>query len=124
MQSHLVLVTICRYEFGSKFPQIQRQFNQFHTEVKTGNKTECEKVARLGTVFEQSLDSRPTRVELAADFVEMTVWMAGGSSQLLAGRRGTSNVDNTRMTMTTTQMTTMMADDNDVDWALATVHTI
>jgi hypothetical protein len=83
------------------------------------------KVVGLGITLEQSLDSKHTRVELAADFAEMAVQMAGGSSLLLAGGWGASNVDNTRTTTTTTQMTMATKDnDNGVDWALATVHTM
>jgi hypothetical protein len=81
MRSHLELVTeTVDTSLEASLPKIQRQFNQLHTEVKTRNKTVIEKVARLGTALEHSLDSRPTRVELAADFAEMAVQMAGGSS--------------------------------------------
>jgi hypothetical protein len=60
----------------------------------------CEKVAGLGRVFKQSLDSRPERVE------EL--------SPLPAGLRNASNVDNTKTTMTAT----MTDDDNCDDWGL------
>ena len=106
MQLHFELVTeSVDTSLEASLPEIQRQSNQLHTEVKTGNKTVIEKVAGLGTALEQSLDSRPTRVELAADFVEMAVRMASRSSPLRVGRRG-GKVDNTRTTMKTTQITT------------------
>jgi hypothetical protein len=56
----------------------------------------------------------------------MAVWMAGGSSSLLlAGPQGASNVDNTGRTMKTTQLTMATTDNDDgVDWAQATVHTM
>ncbi len=110
MRSHLELVSdAVDTSLEASLPEIQRQFNQLHTEVKTGNQAVCDKVAGLGTAFKQSLDSRPTRVELAADFAAMAVRMAGGSSPLQAGQQGASNMDNTRTTM---MMTTMTADDN------------
>jgi hypothetical protein len=66
-------------------PEIQRQFNELHTEVKTGNETVCEKVDGLGAKFEASLESRPTRTELAGGFAEMAVWMAHGIPFWLVG---------------------------------------
>jgi hypothetical protein len=69
MRSHLELVTdTVDTSLEASLPE------------KTGNKKVSKKVAGLGITLEQSLDSRPTRVELAVDFAEMAVQMAGGSS--------------------------------------------
>jgi hypothetical protein len=88
MRSHLALVAgAVDTSLEASLPEIQKQFNDLHTEVKTGNEAVVATVTGLGTVLEQSLGSRPTRVELAADFAEMAVRMAGGSSPLPAGRR-------------------------------------
>ncbi len=58
MQSRLALVTgAVDTSLEASLPEIQRWFNQLHTEVKTGNKTVCKKVVGLGAEFEQSLDS-------------------------------------------------------------------
>ncbi len=55
MQSHLALVTgVVDTSLEASLPEIQRWFNQLHTEVKTGNKTVCKKVVGLGAAFEQS----------------------------------------------------------------------
>jgi hypothetical protein len=86
MQLHLELVTdTVDTSLEASLPEIQRRFNQLHTEVKTGNKTVIENVAGLSRARKQSLDSRPTRVELAADFAEMAVRMAGHHCRLVKG---------------------------------------
>jgi hypothetical protein len=126
MQSHLLLVSdTVDTSLEASLPEIQRQFNQLHSEVKTGNVTVCEKLAGVceqmtgfSEKIDQSLDSRPTRAELAGMISEMAVRMAGGSSSLLAGQSGATNVNKTRLT------TTRIDKHNGDDWVLATVHTI
>jgi hypothetical protein len=120
MQSRLAMLTdVVDTSLEAHLPEIQRQLNHLHTEVKTGNETVCEKVDGLGATFEASLGSRPTRQELAGGFAEMAVRMAGGGG-------GASTVDARRTTTTTLtrMMTTAMEDDSGEDWDRATIHNI
>ncbi len=100
-------------------PEIQRQFNQLHGEVKVGNQTVVEKLDQLDRKFEESLETMPTRTELAADFADIAVRMAGGGVRREATGTGTI------MTTTTTRTT-----DEDhhgmhgADWDAASTHVI
>jgi hypothetical protein len=69
----------------------------------------CGKVDGFGTIVQESLESRPTRTDLAANFAEIAVRLAG-----LAGWRGTTLLERTMETATarTTTRTTM---DEDAD---------
>jgi hypothetical protein len=82
----------------ASLPEVQRQFNQLHSELKTGNEAVLAKVEGLGTKFERSLESRPTRTELAADFAEIARRLAGGGAAI----RRTSTTTTTRTTTRTT----------------------
>jgi hypothetical protein len=83
----------------ANMPEIQRQFNQLHSEVKTGHETVCEKVDGLANKIDDSLESRPTRAELAEDYAAMAIRMAGVSG---AGMGTTTATTTTTTTRTTT----------------------
>ncbi len=87
--------------------------NNLIGEVKTGNEKVCQKVDGLGAIFQASLESRPTRTELAGGFAEMAIWMAGGQGAV-----------DVRRTTTATTAGVTVTEDSGVDWDRATIHTI
>ena len=99
----------------ASLPEIQRQFNDLNAEVKTGNETVCQKMDGLGTMMSQSMDARPTREELAVDFAQMAVRLAGGRVSAVAGGRVARNDTTTAVTRT---------EDSGPEWERATAHTI
>jgi hypothetical protein len=114
MQLRLAMLTdVVDTSLEASLPEIQRQFNELHSEVKTGNEKVCQKVDGLGAIFEASLESRPTRTELAGGFAEMAVRMAGGQGAV-----------DVRRTTTATTAGVTVTEDSGVDWDRATIHTI
>jgi hypothetical protein len=103
-------------------PDIQRQFNELHGEVKRGNETVVGKLTEMNRKLDESMDSRPTRTELAAGFADIAVRMAG--------RPTTATVTTTRTTTTTTTTSPPMEEVDDhggqhgADWEAASSHSI
>jgi hypothetical protein len=108
------LMTVADTSLEANMPEIQRQFNQLHSEVKTGHETVCEKVDGLANKIDDSLESRPTRAELVEDYAAMAIRMAGVSG---------AGMGTTTATTTTTTTTTRTTEE-DGDYRKATAHLI
>jgi hypothetical protein len=114
------LMDVGNTSLEASLPEIQRQFNQLHSEVKSGNQNLSEKVDGLATIFEASMDTRPTRTELAADFAGIAARLAGGGG---ADTTRTTTTTRTARTTTTTEGGNEMVEE-DADFRGACGHLI
>jgi hypothetical protein len=90
-----MLLNVADTSLEANMPEMQRQLNQLHTEVKTGTQTVCEKVDGLSEQLKESMESRPTRTELAADFAQIAVRLAGGGGRATTRRTTTTETERT-----------------------------